>query len=85
MTSVPLNEILRRELCAKPTPATLTIVPRGPEVADNVIDVGDTVNGADSVVGVGVALSVTVIVALPGTVVGVVIMILNVPAAEDFG
>ena len=84
MTSVPLNETRIDDVCAKPTPVIFTIVPGTPDDLSSVIDGESTVNVADSLVG-DMALSVTVTVALPGTVVGVVIMMLNVPAAEDFG
>ena len=79
--SVPLNDKWINDVCAKPTPDTLSKVPGTPDVGLSVIDGDSTVNVADSVV---VALSFAVIVAFPGRVVGVVIIMLNIPVAEDF-
>src|SRR5690348_12152173 len=76
--------MLRFELCAKPTPVILTVEPGSPDDVLSVIDGDNTVNGADAVFGVEI-LSLAVIVALPGPVIGVVIITTNVPMAEDFG
>jgi len=81
--SVPLNDKWINDVCAKPAPDTLTIVPGTPDVGLSVIDGDSTVNCEDSFVG-GIALSVAVTVALPRPVTGVVIKITNLPVPSVF-